>query len=1087
MKKITSILSLLLLFTFSIAQAQVATISIDDQAAIAGSEISVPLSTNNDLEDIGSLTLNITYDSDVLTFSNQIANSDLLTAGNLQVNHTENGANSVISIGWFSVDPITLQDKILDLKFVYIEGTSTLAFSGTNEFTDSDNALVNVAYTDGSVFPVGQGPLSFALSDEVGNTGDQVTVDLSAKNINEMGAMQFEITYDSSVLEFVGLSDDVLGFTVNSATDGVVKLAWFSTDGYSLVEGVLAGLDFDFSGGTSAVAFNASAVELTKLDETSVNATLTDGSVMNTPTGFILSDATAYLGGDANVTLSATNVSDLGAFQLYINYDADSLTFVELANQEAAGTFSANASNGLITLGYFNVDGLTVTNEPLVDLVFTYNGGSTAVEFDEAHAGTEVVDINEAPINVVYTDGSVSLNAANQPPVFVNVLPDTTITGGEALAYTYTATDSDDDAVTFALVSGPEGMTVSDAGALAWTPDTDADSAYTVVVSATDGTDSVNDTATVTVVPGILDLTIQQIQTPTDDTDASPYVGMTVRTTGVVTAIDTLGDQGYFIQDGTGDYSGVFVYDNDNTPAVGDNITIVAEVSEYYNLTELGYVSSITVNSSGNDLPAAQLITLAEAGEPLEGVLVSVDSVLVLDSNYEYGEWLVTDGVDSLQIDEQLFAFVPDSGKTYSVTGPLNYTYSQYKIAPRNMDDIVLIKFPDTGVMALDLNTGNLGFTMFNDGNLGYHDDGDLPNRGVGITWKGANGLWKAAAVYGRTSVGLAVGNANNNGGVALDDVQNIESYWGMFGLQSEEGFDQVTPPAVFDDNLQGEGLYTDIPVTVKAYANTGEDWIYLRYGFTNNTGAEVNDLVAGLFADLDVTDDYTNNKAGYAEGEWMIYEYINDSNPYYGLAAVNKWDAPGGATVTSSNVSQDEFRSKAFEYITNQDFTAPPTGDQRSWIGIKVPNIAVGETQWVTFTILAADNLEDLRHNADLAVRKAIDDLGWAEEGGYTDVDGNLNVVPEEYSLSQNYPNPFNPSTSITFGLPEASQVKLSVYNLLGETVDVLVSTDMSAGYHSVNWNASNLASGIYFYTIEAHSASGKDFNVVKKMMLLK
>ena len=137
-------------------------------------------------------------------------------------------------------------------------------------------------------------------------------------------------------------------------------------------------------------------------------------------------------------------------------------------------------------------------------------------------------------------------------------------------------------------------------------------------------------------------------------------------------------------------------------------------------------------------------------------------------------------------------------------------------------------------------------------------------------------------------------------------------------------------------------------------------------------------------------------------------------------------------------------------------------------------------------FAIVAGDDLFAMRETAVAAVAKA-NGLNWSNNL-ITDVeDDPFTGIPEDYSISQNYPNPFNPSTSISFGLPEASQVKLSVYNLLGETVDVLVNSDMSAGFHSVNWNASNLASGIYFYTIEAHSVNGKDFNVVKKMMLLK
>ena len=90
---------------------------------------------------------------------------------------------------------------------------------------------------------------------------------------------------------------------------------------------------------------------------------------------------------------------------------------------------------------------------------------------------------------------------------------------------------------------------------------------------------------------------------------------------------------------------------------------------------------------------------------------------------------------------------------------------------------------------------------------------------------------------------------------------------------------------------------------------------------------------------------------------------------------------------------------------------------------------------------------------------------------------------IPDAYSLFQNYPNPFNPNTKIRFELPNASNVTLKVYNVRGQLVEVLVNNEIvTAGLKEVNFNATNLASGIYFYTIQAG-----DFKATKKMMLLK
>ncbi|PIQ09280.1 MAG: hypothetical protein COW71_07340, partial [Ignavibacteriales bacterium CG18_big_fil_WC_8_21_14_2_50_31_20] len=89
---------------------------------------------------------------------------------------------------------------------------------------------------------------------------------------------------------------------------------------------------------------------------------------------------------------------------------------------------------------------------------------------------------------------------------------------------------------------------------------------------------------------------------------------------------------------------------------------------------------------------------------------------------------------------------------------------------------------------------------------------------------------------------------------------------------------------------------------------------------------------------------------------------------------------------------------------------------------------------------------------------------------------------VPTEYSLNQNYPNPFNPSTTIKFGIPEASDVQITIYDMVGNKVDVLVNDNLSAGYHTYNWNASNRASGIYFLQMTTSK-----FTKVNKMLLIK
>jgi hypothetical protein len=98
------------------------------------------------------------------------------------------------------------------------------------------------------------------------------------------------------------------------------------------------------------------------------------------------------------------------------------------------------------------------------------------------------------------------------------------------------------------------------------------------------------------------------------------------------------------------------------------------------------------------------------------------------------------------------------------------------------------------------------------------------------------------------------------------------------------------------------------------------------------------------------------------------------------------------------------------------------------------------------------------------------------------TPVEVNFQQIAKDYSLGQNYPNPFNPSTTIAYSLPQASNVKLSVYNALGQQVKIVENVYKNAGNYQVTLNANDLNSGIYFYKLEAGQ-----FSQIKKMILVK
>lgn len=187
--------------------------------------------------------------------------------------------------------------------------------------------------------------------------------------------------------------------------------------------------------------------------------------------------------------------------------------------------------------------------------------------------------------------------------------------------------------------------------------------------------------------------TIYEIQ---GQVNASPYENELVITSGQVTSL--IRDYGFFLQDGDGPWTGVYVYYNDadfNAGLnLGDEIEIVGKVSEYYEKTEITDVVNATVVSTGSAVPTPiSLSTVNVSEEQYEGVLVSVSNAVVTDTTLGYGEILVDDGSGACRVDDKLYSYwndmTPYPDSTYQLTGIVDYSYDTYKILPRDADDFV--------------------------------------------------------------------------------------------------------------------------------------------------------------------------------------------------------------------------------------------------------------------------------------------------------------------------------------------------------------------------------------------------------------
>jgi hypothetical protein len=223
----------------------------------------------------------------------------------------------------------------------------------------------------------------------------------------------------------------------------------------------------------------------------------------------------------------------------------------------------------------------------------------------------------------------------------------------------------------------------------------------------------------------------------------------------------------------------------------------------------------------------------------------------------------------------------------------------------------------------------------------------------------------------------------------------------------------------------------------------------------------------------------------------FLYYDYEITPNGI-GLATANIAFTPA-ISITPATLN---FGEVGINSDSTMIFTIVNTGNA----DLEVTNISSNELAFtvnITDTIISPGNNQDVevtftptevrQYNGTIEItHNAVgspDFVSVMGNGNPTGIDDELlNTIPTKYVVYQNYPNPFNPSTSIIFGLPETSDVRLTLFNFLGEQVANLFEGYKNAGHHQLEFNASRLPSGIYFYRLQAG-----EFVETKKMLLMK
>jgi hypothetical protein len=324
------------------------------------------------------------------------------------------------------------------------------------------------------------------------------------------------------------------------------------------------------------------------------------------------------------------------------------------------------------------------------------------------------------------------------------------------------------------------------------------------------------------------------------------------------------------------------------------------------------------------------------------------------------------------------------------------------------------------------------------------------------------------------------IGNAGISGAKPLKGLAEIRG--GFSGA--------VSPRNGKDSCLVIKG---DLTLTDGGFQKAGS----FRFGLFNNpTPGSVKvkiDTVAGV-----VIDSTRWTGSGVNESGYLII-------PTSGTNAPEKW---GATTGTFGGITNGEWNNTGFGYMLSNAVQTPANavGSAGTYnFTISVAPSGTG-TQTISYKFAKTDKSYTIQgtatDNHNPLPATGFNGIVFALDTGNTTtalklenvqvtmgkplvidgVNSDGSLLPIVYSLSQNYPNPFNPTTTINFSLPKGSKVTLNVYDILGRVVRTLINGEYPAGYHKVEFNGGSMASGVYFYRIEA----GGYVNV-KKLMLLK
>jgi PKD repeat protein len=533
-----------------------------------------------------------------------------------------------------------------------------------------------------------------------------------------------------------------------------------------------------------------------------------------------------------------------------------------------------------------------------------------------------------------------------------------------------------------------------------------------------------------------------------DGTYPSPMVDQDVTVTGIVTGANFGNDNKFFMSDPEGGaWHGIYVYEYETGPELGDELEVSGTVTEYYGLTELAYCT-ITILSSGNPIPdpisvtTVNLAVMAQA-EQFEGCLVEVNDVIVTEPQGDFGEWYIDDGSGECQVDDGFFyldevvpPIVITVGMEWAVIrGCLDYSYNVYGLNPRTPEDLIesgglnadFIADPLTGIAPLQVQ-----FTDASSVNI-ISWEWDFENDGIIDSYlQNPSHNYLETGVY---TVSLTVSD----------------------GVDEETEIKEDYISVIFDADFEADVTFGEAQLEVQFTDLSLGAIIEWTWDFENDGTIDSNEQ----------NPVYVYNEAGIYTVSLTVSDGINEDTEI-------KEDY---ITVLEPLLADFEADVISGEAPHEVHFIDLSTGDVIGWMWDFDNDGTIDSNEQNPVYIYNEAGV----YTVSLTITNSINEDTEIKED-YIEVTGTgteHEINPVETMLSQNHPNPFNPTTNIQFDIKDNETGVLTIFNIKGQ---IMVSQSFNFGRHDFMWNADNCSSGVYFYKLQTES-----FSEINKMLLLK